>query len=143
MLPSETYAQLVHEAEADGIQQIVVGAVIQHDDRVLILRRSKNDFMGGIWELPSGKVDPGETLDQSLAREVLEETGLTVTAVNRYLGNFDYRSSSGKRSRQYNFAVDVEKSEPVELTEHDAYAWTDVTDDLPVTEAVKAVLVAR
>jgi 8-oxo-dGTP diphosphatase len=104
MLPSDTYAQLVHEAEADGIQQIVVGAVIQHDGRVLILRRSEDDFMGGIWELPSGKVDPGETLDQSLAREVLEETGLTLTAFNRYLGSFDYRSSGGKQSRQYNFS---------------------------------------
>jgi 8-oxo-dGTP diphosphatase len=143
MLPGDTYAQLAREAEADGIQQVVVGAVIQHDGRVLILRRSADDFMGGIWELPSGKVDPGETLDQSLAREVLEETGLRVTAVSRYLGNFDYRSSGGKRSRQYNFAVDVEKSEPVELTEHDAYAWTDITDDLPVTDAVKAMLAAR
>lgn len=143
MLPSDTYAQLVHEAEADGIQQIAVGAVIQRDGRVLILRRSADDFVGGIWELPSGKVDPGETLGQSLVREVLEETGLTVTAVSRYLGNFDYRSSGGKRSRQYNFAVDVDKSESVELAEHDAYAWADITDDLPVTEAVKAVLAAR
>ena len=33
--------------------------------------------MDGIWELPSGKVESGESLDQSVAREVLEETGLT------------------------------------------------------------------
>lgn len=140
MLPSDVYAKLVREADADGIQQLVVGAVIQDQDRVLILKRPATDFMGGIWELPSGKVEPGETLDQAIRREVLEETGLVVTSVRSYLGSFDYQSGSGKRSRQYNFTVDTGQPEPVRLTEHDEHAWTKVTDDLPVTEAVMAVL---
>jgi 8-oxo-dGTP diphosphatase len=49
-------------------------------------------------------------------------------------------SGSGKQSRQFNFAVDVAVPEPVKLTEHDAYAWSPATDDMPVTDAVKAVL---
>jgi 8-oxo-dGTP diphosphatase len=141
MLPSDAYATLVREAEANGIQQLVVGAVIEEHDYVLILRRPATDFMGGIWELPSGKAEPRETLDQALRREVLEETGLIITGIRSYLGSFDYQSGSGKPSRQYNFAVRVERPEPVKLTEHDAYRWADATDDdLPVTEAVKAVL---
>lgn len=140
VLPSDVYAALAREAEADSVQQLVVGAVIEDHARILILKRPATDFMGGIWELPSGKVENSESLGQSLAREVLEETGLTVTDITASLGSFDYTSGSGKRSRQFNFVVDVAAPEPVSLTEHDAYAWRPVTRDLPVTDAVRAVL---
>jgi 8-oxo-dGTP diphosphatase len=132
--------QLTTVATSDGVQQLVVGAVVRHDGTVLLLQRPEDDFMGGIWELPSGKVEPGETLDQSLIREVKEETGLSVTAVGTYLGSFDYESGSGKKSRQFNFAVDVASPEPVQLQEHDAYTWTALTEEPPVTEAVRQVL---
>lgn len=134
--------QLTTGATNDGIQQLVVGAVVQHDGRVLLLQRPEHDFMGGIWELPSGKVEPGESLDQALIREVKEETGLSVTALRTYLGSFDYQSGSGKKSRQFNFAVDVDSSEPVKLQEHDAYTWTSLTEEAPVTDAVRDVLAA-
>lgn len=132
--------QLSDEAERDGVQQFVVGAVVQHEGNVLLLQRPEDDFMGGIFELPSGKVEGGEALDAALIREVKEETGLDVTAVRDYLGSFDYTSGSGKKSRQFNFAVDVANSEPVELQEHDAYTWTTLTQEPPVTDAVQGVL---
>ncbi|MBX7266625.1 NUDIX domain-containing protein [Micromonospora sp. Llam7] len=128
------------EAERDGVQQLVVGAVVQHDGKVLLLQRPDDDFMGGIFELPSGKVEAGEALDAALIREVREESGLDVAAIRDYLGSFDYTSGSGKKSRQFNFAVDVASREPIELQEHDAYTWTPLTEELPVTDAVKDVL---
>lgn len=134
--------QLTTGASSDGVQQLVVGAVVQHDGKVLLLQRPEDDFMGGIWELPSGKVEPGETLDQALIREVKEETGLDVAAARTYLGSFDYESGSGKKSRQFNFAVDIASPEPVQLQEHDAYTWTALTEEPPVTEAVRQVLAA-
>ncbi|WP_281182382.1 NUDIX hydrolase [Nocardia miyunensis] len=134
--------RLTAEANSDGIQQLVVGAVVQHTDRVLLLQRPEDDFMGGIWELPSGKVELGESLDEALVREVREETGLEVAAVRNYLGSFDYRSGSGKTARQFNFAVNVASDDPVQLQEHDAYAWTALTEDPPVTDAVRQVLAA-
>ncbi|MEY9212690.1 NUDIX domain-containing protein [Thermobifida halotolerans] len=137
---SSLLADLTTEAEWDGVQQFVIGAVVQRDGRVLLLRRREDDFMGGIFELPSGKAEAGETLDAALVREVAEETGLEVTAIGDYLGSFDYVSGSGKRSRQFTFAVDVAAAEPVRLQEHDAHTWTPLTDDPPVTDAVKAVL---
>lgn len=78
--------------------------------------------------------------DAALIREVKEETGLDVTAIHDYLGSFDYTSGSGKRSRQFNFAVDVAAARPVELQEHDAYAWVALTEKPPVTAAVQGVL---
>jgi 8-oxo-dGTP diphosphatase len=132
--------ELHAEAERDGVQQLVVGAVVQHDGKVLLLQRPEDDFMGGIFELPSGKVEAGEALDAALKREVTEESGLDVTAIRDYLGSFDYTSGSGKKSRQFNFAVEVATPEPIELQEHDAYTWTSFTEEPPLTDAVKEVL---
>ncbi|RDI59031.1 NUDIX domain-containing protein [Nocardia pseudobrasiliensis] len=140
MQNSSLLDELVTDAGRDGVQQLVVGAIVQHEGRVLLLQRPSDDFMGGIWELPSGKVEPGETLDQALTREVKEETGLDVVGIGRFLGDFDYRSGSGKNSRQFNFVVEIASATPVMLQEHDLYAWTELTEEPPVTDAVKKIL---
>ena len=133
------FTGLVTEAENEGVRQLVVGAVISKDGQVLLLRRPEDDFMGGIYELPSGKVEPGEALDTALHREVEEETGLCVSAITGYLGSFDYASASGKKSRQFNFAVTT-ATESIQLQEHDAYLWTAPTGAAPVTGSVKTIL---
>ncbi|MCR6484026.1 NUDIX domain-containing protein [Amycolatopsis sp. OK19-0408] len=142
MVDSTLLTQLASEASVAGIQQFVVGAVVQSQGEVLLLRRPEDDFMGGLWELPSGKVEPGEALDAALIREVKEEAGLDVSKIQRYLGSFDYTSGSGKASRQFNFAVDVAATKPVVLQEHDVYQWAQLDSELPVTDAVKTVLKA-
>ncbi|WP_234391906.1 NUDIX hydrolase [Streptomyces sp. WM6378] len=133
---------LLHTADADGITKHVVGAVIPNTDgKVLLLHRTADDYLGGLWELPSGGVDEGETLTQALHREVAEETGLTVTEIGTYLGHFDYRSKSGKKTRQFNFtATTTHESDAVKLTEHDAHLWADHTEQEQVSSAVQTIL---
>lgn len=140
MTDPSLFTQLAAEARGDGVHQLVVGAVIANEGLVLLLRRPQDDFMGGIYELPSGKVEPGETLDSALRREVEEETGLDITAITSYLGSFDYASASGKKSRQFNFTTTVATADPVQLREHDAYLWTTPDAGASVTDAVKAIL---
>ncbi|MEV6925331.1 NUDIX hydrolase [Dactylosporangium sp. NPDC051485] len=140
MIQRSLIDQLTAEARAGGVQQLVVGAVVANDGAILLLRRPTDDFTGGIYELPSGKVEPGEILDEALSREVKEESGLDIGEITSYLGSFDYTSGSGKKSRQFNFAVTVAATEPVILQEHDEYRWTPITDEPPVTDAVKGVL---
>ena len=50
----------------------VTAAVIRKDDRVFATARGYGDYKGG-WEFPGGKIEPGETSQQALAREIREE----------------------------------------------------------------------
>jgi 8-oxo-dGTP diphosphatase len=61
------------------------GAVIKDGQGRLLLIRRRNEPGAGLWSLPGGRIEPGETGDQAVAREVREETGLSVT-VGRLLG---------------------------------------------------------
>ncbi|MGP3928270.1 NUDIX hydrolase [Streptomyces sp. 8N616] len=135
--------ELTEAAARDGITKIVVGAVIPDaDGNVLLLHRTADDYLGGLWELPSGSIEAAETLIDALHREVEEETGLKVTAVGDYLGHFDYLSKSGKKTRQFNFAATA-AGETVKLTEHDAHEWADHTGQEKTSSAVQNVLEAR
>ena len=137
--------KLITDSQKDGIQKLVVGAVICKNSRFLLIERVLSDFMGGFVEIPSGTVEAGEDLLTALAREVQEETGLLVTAVLEYLGSFDYRSSSGKKTRHFNFLVEVAGGEiKLSPTEHQAYYWVALSDaaftTLNISDATKAVL---
>lgn len=133
---------LARAATRDAVEKTVVGAVIARPDgKVLLLHRPADDFLGGMWELPSGGVEDGESLVEALRREVAEETGLAVTELGAYLGHFDYRSGSGRRTRQYNFAVTATVTgETVRLSEHDAHLWADSSRQEQASSAVQVVL---
>ena len=115
--------RLLSAAAAAGIDRLVVAAVIRDGGRVLLLERNPGDYLGGLFELPGGVVEPGETLHQALRREVAEETGLIVAASDRYLGGFDYHSQSGRLTRQFNFQLTAPDSPAVTLSEHARFAW--------------------
>ena len=114
---------LLAEAAADRIDRGVVGALIHRGDEVLLLRRSPDDDFGGIDELPSGGVEPGESLTEALARELGEEIGWHGPVAGRYIGHFDYVTRSGKRARQWTIAIPYD-GQPITLsTEHTGYDW--------------------
>lgn len=119
---------LVEMANKDGIEKLVVGGIIKNGNKFLILSRKQDDFMGGIDEIPSGKLEPGETLFEGVVREVKEETNLDVVQIDSYVDFFDYLSGSGKKSRQYNFIVSVKDFNNIKLTEHDEFKWLDVKE---------------
>ena len=112
------------------------------DCRVLLLQRPESDYMGGIYELPSGQVERGETLQAALARELEEETGLQIAQITGYLGHFDYRSGSGRPTRHFNFQVAVRTPFEIKLQEHVHHTWAgrDELGQLHTTDSVQNVL---
>lgn len=134
---------LLRQAADDGIGQFRVGALIVREGRVLLLRRAPHETFPGIFELPSGGVEPGEAILDALAREVWEETGLRVRVVTVYAGRFDYTTRAGQRARQLNFGVEVDGEEPrIDPAEHDHLAWVaiDQIATSGVTDAVRAIV---
>jgi 8-oxo-dGTP diphosphatase len=55
---------------------VVTAAIIERDGRFLMARRLKGTHLEGLWEFPGGKIEPGESLEACLARELDEELGV-------------------------------------------------------------------
>ncbi|MCK8434499.1 (deoxy)nucleoside triphosphate pyrophosphohydrolase [Streptomyces sp. D2-8] len=73
-------------------ERIVVGAALVEDGRLLAARRSAPVELAGRWELPGGKVEPGETADAALARELREELGVDAEVSGRVPGEWPLRT---------------------------------------------------
>lgn len=114
------------QAQEDGISHISTGVAVVRNGKILLVRRVANDFLGGVYELPGGGVDDGETIADGAMREVKEETGLTPTRIIAQYDGFDYSTDRKPKVRQVNFVVEVEPGDVVlDPTEHDAYKWID------------------
>lgn len=100
------------------VPRLVVGAAIVHHARLLAARRSYPAPAAGRWELPGGRVEPGETPQDACVREVREELGCEVRVRGRIPG--EQGLSGGLVLHAYEcLLVD---GEPVPL-EHDAIRW--------------------
>ena len=119
--------------------QIVVGAAIVHDGRVLAARRSAPPAFAGGWEFPGGKVEPGETPAGALARECREELGVAVR-VGDLLGTADIRPGF----ELHVYAATLLGGEPQPLQDHDELRWLAATelDEVPWLPADRPLLAA-
>lgn len=111
------------------------------DGRILLVQRASNvSSDAGMWELPGGKMDVGETLADALRREVSEETGLSVR-----VGEPIHVSHFAKVPFWVTCVTFVCEQVDGELRlseEHDAFAWVDVSDldDRPYARTIREQL---
>jgi len=106
------------------------GALILDDDgRVFVQRRSANRrLFPNCWDVVGGHLEPGETAEEAMRREVGEETGWQVTIVLGSLGEVSYAGDDGRQRIEEDFLVrvDGDLSRPrLEEGRHTEFRWIE------------------
>lgn len=121
---------------------MVVGAAILADGRLLAAQRAEPPHMAGGWELPGGKVDPGESDEDALVRECHEELAVKVRLVRRVGG--DWRLSERALLRVWTAELVEGEPQPLEhlqlrwLTPSELYDVTWLPGDRPAVDLLAA-----
>lgn len=141
-------------AGADSPRE-VVGVALTDDlaapTRFLAARRTEPPALAGGWELPGGKIDPGETARDALHREVREELGVEIEVGNQVLGPLaDGRWPLGTSYVLRVWWAVVTEGDPAPIEDHDELRWVDATsspalawlkDDRPIADVLCSRLV--
>lgn len=115
---------------------VAAAALINEKGEVLLAQRPEGKSMAGLWEFPGGKVDPGETPEFALMRELEEELGIETRPTCYHPIAFASHSYDSFHLLMPLFACRHWKGEPG-LKEHQAFAWVKPVDMLeyPMPEA--------
>ncbi|MFF4141577.1 (deoxy)nucleoside triphosphate pyrophosphohydrolase [Streptomyces sp. NPDC001698] len=100
---------------------VVVGAALLDGGRLLAARRSTPAELAGRWELPGGKVEPGEWPEAALVRELREELGIETEAVERVPGSWPLRPPY--ELQVWTARLRPGSAEPKPLQDHDDLRW--------------------
>ena len=126
--------------------KLVVGAAVVRGARVLAARRTSPPEAAGRWEFPGGKVEPGETAEAALAREITEELGCAVEVTGWLAGEAAIGTTHLLRVATARLLEGAAEPAP---HEHDAVRWLTSSElddvdwlepDRPFLPELRAVL---
>jgi 8-oxo-dGTP diphosphatase len=120
-----------------------VGAVIKDRDGRLLLIKRGHEPGAGLWSLPGGRIEPGETHQQAVAREILEETGLRVEC-RRLLGTAELPGPDGAVIHVSDYLAEVTDGELAAGDDAADARWVGAAelDGLPLTKDLAGYLTA-
>ena len=101
----------------------VVAAVIQNEEgKILIAQRNLKKSQGGLWEFPGGKIEPNETKEEAIIREIKEEMDIDIEA-KKFIGQkvFNYPDKDINL-----IAIECKQIKgDIKLNEHEAIKWVN------------------
>ncbi|MFD7862306.1 (deoxy)nucleoside triphosphate pyrophosphohydrolase [Streptomyces sp. NPDC057682] len=100
-------------------ERVVVAGAVYDRGRLLAARRSAPPELAGRWELPGGKVEPGESGEQALVRELREELGIETRPLERIPG--EWPLGRGRVLRVW--TARLVSGVPAPLQDHDELRW--------------------
>lgn len=108
---------------------VVVTGIVKFKDKILLLKRNpKMEMHPAKWSFPGGKVVSGETLFETLRREIKEETSLEIRNTKKYISDYTFIRPNGKNTIGFCFLVNS-NSEKVRLSkEFTDFVWISPED---------------
>jgi 8-oxo-dGTP diphosphatase len=101
------------------------GILLKYKNQCLLCKRAQGGSLPGVWSVPGGHLEKGESIENGAIREFVEETGIQI------LGNLDYVATldGGSRMKFYLFMYEVKRKIDIDLDmakdgfEHDECKW--------------------
>ena len=112
---------------------VTAAALVDRNGRVLVQQRPEGKSMAGLWEFPGGKIEPGETPETALVRELAEELGIDVQASDLHAATFASEPLAARHLLMLLYICREWRGEPDAL-EGGAVRWVTLTElrDLPM-----------
>jgi 8-oxo-dGTP diphosphatase len=132
------------------LKQIVGAAILDSLDSptmLLAARRSAPEQLAGLWEFPGGKVEPGESCEDGLRREIREELGVAVELGTEVAGPLEQGWPLNDAAAMRVWNVRIVDGKPRPLEDHDELRWVElrpevltalpwIPADLPIVSAL-------
>ena len=105
--------------------QNVVAAIIKKNNLYLIAQRNRHKHLGLKWEFPGGKVNPNETFEKALSREIKEELSISILIHNK-IAEENFKDE--KINVKLHYFICTHTSGLITLNEHENFAWVEKKD---------------
>jgi 8-oxo-dGTP diphosphatase len=133
-------------------KQIVAAAILDSlsaPSKLLAARRTSPPMLAGLWEFPGGKLEPGESCEAGVRRELAEELGVRVVLGSEVFGPVPEGWVLNETAAMRVWFAEISDGTPDTLEDHDQLAWVDldadalealdwIPADLPIVHAVLA-----